>query len=61
VTGVLLEPGDPGGVDNFWAKQFPSSGTPANNHGFLLGTAGTTTAQQAQGEIAGFIFGAPPF
>jgi hypothetical protein len=61
VTGVLLEPGDPGGVQNFWAKQFPSAANVAMNHGFLLGTAGTTVAQQAQGEIAGFIFGAPPF
>ncbi len=60
VTGVLLEPGDPGGVDRFWAKQFASV-DPAANHGFLLGSVGAAVAQQAQGEIAGFVVGAPPF
>jgi hypothetical protein len=60
-TGVLLRPTDNGGIANFWAKQFPSSGTPANNHGFLLGTAGAPTAAAAQGEIAGFVAGAAPF
>ncbi|HET9037560.1 MAG TPA: hypothetical protein VFN45_15220, partial [Myxococcaceae bacterium] len=59
VTGVLLEPGDPGGVDRFWAKRFDSLANPADNHGFLLNTAGL--ASQAQGEIAGFVVGAPPF
>ncbi len=58
-TGVLVSPST--AVPNFWAKQFPSSGTPANNHGFLLGTAGAATAQAAQGEIANFIAGAAPF
>jgi hypothetical protein len=60
-TGVLLRPTDTGGIANFWAKQFPTSGTPANNHGFLLGSAGAGTAAAAQGEIAGFVAGAAPF
>ncbi|HUM09370.1 MAG TPA: hypothetical protein VLT82_00305 [Myxococcaceae bacterium] len=60
-TGVLLRPTDTGGIANFWAKQFPSSGVPANNHGFLLGSAGAGTAAAAQGEIAGFVAGAAPF
>jgi hypothetical protein len=58
--GVLVHPTDPNGAANFWAKRFPSSGTPANNHGFLLGSAGASLAATAQGEIAGFIAGAPP-
>jgi hypothetical protein len=58
--GVLVHPTDPDGVANFWAKRFPSSGTPANNHGFLLGSAGASLAATAQGEIAGFVAGAPP-
>ena len=58
--GVLVHPTDPNGVANFWAKRFNSSGTPANNHGFLLGSAGPALAGQAQGEIAGFVAGAPP-
>ena len=57
-SGVLVSPT---AVPNFWAKQFASSGTPANNHGFLLGTAGSGTAQAAQGEIANFVAGAAPF
>ena len=48
-------------MPNFWAKQFPSSGNPSANHGFLLGTAGGATAQTAQGEIANFIGGVAPF
>jgi hypothetical protein len=58
-NGVSVTPST--AVPNFWAKQFPSSGTPAANHGFLLGSAGAALAQQAQGEIANFIAGAPPF
>jgi hypothetical protein len=57
--GVSVTPST--NVPRFWAKQFPSSGTPANNHGFLLGTAGAATAQQAQGQIANFIAGGAPF
>ena len=60
-TGLLLRPTDSNGVANFWANQFPSSGTPANNHGFLLGSAGAPTAAAAQGEIANFIAGLAPF
>jgi hypothetical protein len=48
-------------VPFFWAKQFPSSGNPAANHGFLLGSAGQGTAQTAQGQIANFIGGVAPF
>jgi hypothetical protein len=58
-NGVSVTPSQ--AVPNFWAKQFPSSGTPGNNHGFLLGSAGAATAQAAQGQIANFIAGAPPF
>ena len=58
-TGVLVSPST--AVPNFWAKQFASSGNPAANHGFLLGSAGGATAQAAQGEIANFIGGAAPF
>jgi hypothetical protein len=57
--GVLLHPGDPGGVANFWSKQFPSFANPAQNHGFLLNAAGA--APEAQAEIAGFVAGQPPF
>ena len=60
-SGVLLTPTDTGGIANFWAHQFGSSGIPANNHGFLIGSAGPGTAAAAQGEIAGFVAGAPPF
>jgi hypothetical protein len=60
-SGVLLHPSDTGGIANFWANQYPSSGTPANNHGFLLGTAGAATAAAAQGQIATFIAGGAPF
>ena len=52
-TGVLVSPST--AVPNFWAKQFPSTGTPAANHGFLFSSAA------AQGEIANFIGGAAPF
>jgi len=58
-SGVMLSPS--ADVPRFWAKRFPTSGTPANNHGFLLGSAGAGTAQAAQGEVAGFVTGAPPF
>ena len=58
-NGVSVTPST--AVPNFWAKQFPSSGTPSANHGFLLGSAGAALAQQAQGQIANFIAGAPPF
>lgn len=58
-NGVLVSPST--AVPRFWAKQFPSSGTLAANHGFLLGSAGGATAQAAQGEIANFIGGAAPF
>ena len=58
-SGVLLHPS---GHANFWANQYPSaSGTCCNNHGFLLGTAGAATAQQAQGQIATFVAGGAPF
>jgi hypothetical protein len=57
-SGVLLHPNDPGGVANFWAKRFASLPNPADNHGFLFNPA---TAGAAQGEIAGFVVGAPPF
>jgi pimeloyl-ACP methyl ester carboxylesterase len=58
-SGVMISPTPD--VPRFWAKRFPTSGTPANNHGFLLGSAGAATAQAAQGEVAGFVAGAPPF
>jgi len=58
-NGVLVTPST--AVPRFWAKQFPSNANTALNHGFLLGSAGAATAQQAQGEIANFIAGAAPF
>jgi len=60
-SGVLLRPSDTGGIPNFWAYRFDSSGTPANNHGFLLGTAGAATAATAQGQVATFVAGGAPF
>ena len=60
-NGVLMHPTDVPGIANFWANQYPSSANVANNHGFLLGTAGAATAQQAQGQIATFVAGGAPF
>ena len=54
VSGVLLHPDDPGGIANFWAKQWQS----VANHGFLLSGP---DAAAAQAELATFIAGAPPF
>ena len=54
VSGVLLHPTDPGGIERFWAKQWQS----VANHGFLLSGP---DAAAAQAEIATFIAGAAPF
>src|SRR5262249_10729642 len=58
-SGGLVTPSP--AVPDFLAQQFPSSGTPSANHGFLLGSAGAALAGEAQGEIANFVAGAPPF
>jgi hypothetical protein len=58
-SGVLVSPTTE--VPNFWAKQFPSDANPANNHGFLLGSAGAAVAGEAQTEIGKFVNGLAPF